>query len=228
MQIRRIFVLCGVTVALVLASAAAALAAGTKVTVRVEGKSKTLLSKTTAQTHGGSITKGGAPTGKCPATSAAGALADATHGNWAGTFKSSFNDYELTSILGESWPFSATSKYYWSIWVNSRYATTGMCEINLHRGDHVLFAVDSVAHHEHPLGLTAPRTAKVGHSFKIKVVWLSDSGKAKPLRGVRLMGSVTNRDGQATITPTKRGKLRLKASKKGYIRSIAAWVRVSG
>jgi hypothetical protein len=228
MQIRRILVLCGVTVALVLASAAAAPASGIKVTVRVEGKSKTLLSKTTVHTPGGPITKGGAPPGLCPASSAAGALAAASHGKWDATFKTSFNDYELTSILGESWPFTSASKYYWGIWVDSRYATTGMCQIHLQRGDHVLFAVDSVMQHEHPLGLTAPRKAKVGHSFKVKVVWLSDKGKAKPLRGVRIMGSNTNRDGQATITPTKKGKLRLKASQKGYIRSAASWVNVSG
>jgi hypothetical protein len=226
MQFRRVFVLCGVTAALVLACTTAALAAGTKVSVRIEGRSRTLLPLTTVQTHGGSITKAGAPAGACPSTSAAGALDVATHHNWGATFSASFNQLVLTTVRGEKWLFS--SGYYWSIWIDGKYAPTGMCEIKLKRGDHLLFAVDSAKHHEHPLALQAPPRATVGQPFTVKVSWLTDKGKRKALSGLRIMGAVTNKQGKATVTATHKGKLRLKASKKGYIRSSVRPVSVSG
>ena len=228
MQLRRIYALWGTLAALAALAAVptSALAAGTSVSVRVEGLRRTLVSGKTVQTHSGSITKGGAPAGSCPSTSAAGALAGATNGNWGGTFSASFNELELTSIKGESWPFTQDN-YYWGIWVNNRFATAGMCQINLKRGDRVLFAVDSDKRHEHPLGLSAPSKASTAKSFKVKVVWYSDSGKAKGLKGVKIGGATTNGSGVATITANKSGKLHLKASSKGYIRSAGVTVKVS-
>lgn len=205
---------------------ASAVAAGTSVSVRVEGVKRTLVSSKTVRTHGGSITKDGAAPGTCPSTSAAGALDVATKGNWGGVFSSSLNELELTSIKGEAWPFTQV-KYYWAIWVNNRFAEVGMCQIKLRRGDRVLFAADSEKHAEHPLGLSAPAKAKVGKSFKVKVVWYSDSGKAKALKGVRIAGATTDSGGVARITPTKAGKLHLKAGSKGYIRSAAVTVKVN-
>src|SRR5438270_467633 len=93
----------------------AAGAAGPKVSVRVEGKSRTLLDPTPAQTQSGWITKAGTPRGACPATSAAGALDVATHHHWSGAYSSSLG-LAITSILGEAHTFS--SPYYWSVWVN--------------------------------------------------------------------------------------------------------------
>ena len=119
-----------------------------------------------------------------PSTSAAGALDAATKGDWGGTYSSSLGELALTSIKGENWPFSQV-RYYWAIWVNNRYAEKGMCQIKLRRGDQVLFAADSEKHPEHPLGLSAPAKAKRGRSFQVKVVWYSDSGKAKGLKGVQ-------------------------------------------
>src|ERR1700722_15208275 len=108
MQLRRIYALCGTLAALAALAAVptSALAAGTSVSVRVEGLKRTLVSGQTVQTHSGSITKAGAPAGACPSTSAAGALAGATKGNWGATFSASLNELELTSIKGESWPFT--------------------------------------------------------------------------------------------------------------------------
>ncbi len=231
MHFRRNFARWGVFAALAALAAlaavpACALAAGTSVSVRVEGASRTLLSAKTVRTHAGSITRGGAPAGSCPSTSAAGALQAATKGDWGGTYSSSLGELALTSIKGENWPFSQV-RYYWAIWVNNRYAEKGMCQINLRRGDRVLFAADSEKHPEHPLGLSAPAKAKRGRSFQVKVVWYSDSGKAKGLKGVKLDGVTTNSSGVAMITPTKAGKLHLKASSKGYIRSAAVTVKVS-
>jgi len=226
MHIRSLFALCGASIALSLTLAANAFAAGTQVSVRIEGKSHTLLPNTVVSTHAGSITKGGAPAGTCPATSAAGALDVATHGRWNGSYSTKYAQLSLTSILGETWTFSQKS-YYWGIWVNNRYASTGMCQITLHRGDQILFAVDSATRHEHPLGLTAPRRANTRHTFRVRVVSYSDAGVAKPLAGVRIDGAVTNRSGTATITDKRTGKLTLTASRTGYIRSAPATVRVS-
>jgi hypothetical protein len=229
MHHRKFLALTGATLAFVLAPSAAALAAtGTKVTVRVEGSTRTLLAPTVVQTHTGSITKGGAPAGACPATSAAGALDVATHHDWGGTFFSSFNDYEIKTILGDT---EGGTKSYWGIWVNDVYATTGACEITLHRGDQLLFAVDSVAHHEHPLGLTAPSRTSVGHPFAVKVVWYSDAGVAKPLAGVQVSGAgvsgVTNRRGVLSVSEPHAGTVVLRAHRNGYIRAAPVSVRVT-
>jgi Domain of unknown function (DUF4430) len=229
MHHRRFLALTGATLAFVLAPSAAALAANsTKVTVRVEGNTRTLLAPTIVQTHTGSITQGGAPAGACPAASAAGALDVATHHGWSGTFFSSFNDYEIKTILGDT---ENGKKSYWGIWVNNAYATTGACEIKLKPGDQLLFAVDSVAHHEHPLGLTAAPQAKAGRSFKVKVVSYSDAGVAKPLAGVQVSGAgvkgVTNRNGILTISEPHAGTVVLRAHRTGYIRAAPVSVRVS-
>jgi hypothetical protein len=212
----------------VLVPSSAALAAGTSVSVRVEGRTKTLLAARTVHTHSGSITRGGAPRGACPATSAAGALDVATRHHWAGTFSTSFNDYLIKTILGD---VESTSKFYWGIWINDRYATTGACEIKLHAGDQLLFAVDSVAHHEHPLEILPVRNQHVGQPFGVKVVSFSDAGKSKPLAGARVSGSgvsaVTGSNGIAQLTDSHAGPLKLNASRGGYIRAASLSVHVS-
>ncbi len=86
----------------------------------------------------GSITRGGAPSGKCPADSAQGALNVATHGNWAGKWYSSYDEYFITGILGDS---ETTKKYYWGVYVNGKVASKGACEIKLKSGDKLLFKV---------------------------------------------------------------------------------------
>jgi hypothetical protein len=228
MQFRRNNALWGTLAVLAALAAvpAGALAAGAAVSVRVEGLKRTLVAAKLVHTHSGSITKDGAPAGTCPATSAAGALDVATKGNWGATFSASLNELELTSIKGQSWPFTQPN-YYWAVWINHRYAEVGICQIKLKRGDHLLFAVDSAKTAEHPVGVSGPARASVGKSFKVKAVWYTDAGKAKALKGIKIDGATTNAKGIATITASKRGKLRLKASPKGYIRSAAITVKVS-
>ena len=221
--------LCGALVIAVLGPSTAAVAAGGNgVSVRIEGKTKTLLAPTTITTHFGSITKGGAPAGACPATSAAGALDVSTKHRWSGSFSTSFNDYLIKTILGDT---ETTKLFYWGIWVNDRYATTGACEIKLHPGDRLLFAVDSVAHHEHPIEFVAPSGQHVGRSFAVKVVSFSDAGKRTPLAGVHVTGpgvhAVTNGAGKAQISAAHAGALELKATRSGYIRAAPLRVHVS-
>jgi hypothetical protein len=110
----------GATLMLALGGTAVAhSSAGTTVTVRVEGLSKELLPPTSVKVPtSGWITKGGTPTGKCPAASAAGALNVATKGHWGATYSSSLGQAEIVSILGESHPF--TSNDYWDFVVNNK------------------------------------------------------------------------------------------------------------
>jgi len=227
MHKKTILALGGATLALAVASPVA-LGAGSKVTVRVEGKKRTLLATKSIRTHGGFITRGGAPSGACPASSAAGALDVATKHHWQGTWSTSFNDYLIKGILGDT---ESSSKFYWGIWINNSYATSGACGLKLHPGDQVLFAVDSVAHHEHPLAIKAPSHATAGNAFDVKVVSFSNKGKSKPLAGAHLAGAgqsvVTNSHGVAHVVASKAGTLTLGASDNGYIRAAQVRVRVT-
>jgi hypothetical protein len=207
--------------------AARTAAAGPVVTVRVEGRTRTLLEPRLVHTSSGWITKGGAPVGKCPATSAAGALDDATRHNWSGTFSTSFGDYFITKILGEA---QTGKSFYWAIWVNNRFATTGACGIKLRSRDQVLFAVDSVAHHEHPTAIRQVGDATAGRPFTVKAQWFSDGGTANALAGARISGTgvsaTTDSHGLAVLTPTRAGTLVLKASRAGYVRAAPLTVHV--
>ncbi len=215
--------LLGVTLALVLLSPASALAS--TVLVRIEGANRTLLPATQVQIplHGW-ITKAGTPSGKCPAKSAAGALDVATHHRWGGSYSSSFGELAITSILGETHSF--TSHYYWSLWVDDRFAQTGACELKPRLGDQVLFAAVPVSHREYPLSFIAHTArATVGQVFTVEVVWFNEAGRHKPLAGahVSISGSrheaITDRRGFAHIVPSHAGTMVLRVARQGYIRA---------
>jgi hypothetical protein len=228
MKRSQILTLGGATVALALAPTAALAAGGTTVNVRIEGKTSTLLAATNVKTHTGSITKGGTPAGTCPATTAAGALDVATHHNWAGSYGSL--GLSVTSILGESHPF--TSSYYWSVWVNNKFATAGVCGLKLHAGEQLLFAaVPDKGSTEYPIVLTGPGHATVNAPFKVKASYFNAKGVAKPLADVHLAGgsvnATTGKNGTASIDTTKSGALKLRASSQGFIRSATLSVSVA-
>lgn len=209
---------------LLAAAAPSAAAAATTVSVRVEGLKRTLLPSTAVRVPtSGSITKGGAPAGSCPAASGAGALDAATHHRWGGTYSSGLG-IELTSVFGESHPF--TSKDYWGLYINGRYAPVGMCDLKLHKGEQVLFAAVSVKGSTYPLALSAPRRATAGHAFTVTVRAYNARGVAKPLAGASVAGVKTNARGIATITVRKAGKVTLTADRSGYVRAEAT-VRVA-
>jgi len=210
--------------AAIVTAPAGAATVGTTVSVRVEGVNRTLLSPKTIRTHGGSITKGGTPVGQCPATSAAGALDVATKSRWGGTFSSGLG-VEVLSILGEKHSF--TSKYFWGIWINNRFAQLGACALKLHKGDKLLFGAISDTAPDNALLLRAPTNVTAGHAFTVKVAYLPAKGLAKPVAGARVGGSVTNSQGLATITAHTRGTLFLRATKRPFIRSVFARVTVS-
>jgi hypothetical protein len=216
----------GALVALALTPAVALAAGPTTVSVRVEGLSRTLLPATGVKTHTGSITKGGTPTGTCPATSAAGALDRATGHSWNGSYSSGLG-INITTILGETHKYSPNG-YYWSIWVDNRYATAGICDLKLHRGEQVLFAPYPAKGTTAPIVISAPGHATAGHAFKAKAFYYNAKGVAKPLSGVSVKGAAgtTNKRGIVMVTPPRAEKLKLSASRKGYIRSATTTVTV--
>ncbi len=228
MQARRMFALGGATLALTLICTAAAFAAGTTVTVRVEGRTRTLLPLTIVHTHAGSITTGGAPAGACPSTSAAGALDLATHHRFNGTYGSL--GLSVTQILGETHPFTPPS-YYWSVWVDNRFAPAGVCGLKLHRGEQLLFAAVPDKGSAYPIVISAPGRATAGQPLKLHVFYYGAKGAAKPLAGARISGAgpkaVTNGQGTVSITAQRSGRLTLGATENGYIRAAPVTVRVS-
>ncbi len=106
------------------------------VTVQVKNGTKTL---TNSVVHGekGWVTKGGTPKGKCPGSSAAGALDAATHGKWTGKYYASVGGIFVTSIDG----VKPKSPDYWNLYVNGKSSSLGVCSVKLHAGEKVLFKV---------------------------------------------------------------------------------------
>jgi hypothetical protein len=226
---RRTLALGSATIALLI-TPAGALAAGTTVSVRVEGAKRTLLATKVVRTHAGSIRKGGTPAGVCPATSAAGALDVATAHKWNG----SYGKYGLsvTSVFGEKHPLTASSAYYWGIWVDNKYASAGVCDLRLHRGEHLLFAaVPNTSTVVFPTAIRAPRTATTTSAFKVRAVYYNAAGRARPLAKAKVSygksTAISNANGYVTIHATTAGKYRFTASEKGYIRPAAVTVRVA-
>lgn len=116
---------------------ATSVAVGPKVSVQIKTLTKTLLGSTTVRGRTGWITKGGTPTGVCPASSAAGALNAATHGHWAGKYYASVHGIFVTSILG----YKPSGSSYWSLVVNGHASSKGICGIKLRTGDRLLFKI---------------------------------------------------------------------------------------
>jgi hypothetical protein len=214
-----------------LGAVATAVAAGPapKVTIRIEGATRTLLTTKTVQVPAsGSITKNGAPSGKCPSDSVAGVLNVATKGSWSGSWESKYNDYFVSKILGDT---ENGSKSYFEILVNNVPAVTGPCEIKLKAGDQLLFGAIPVSGKGYPLVIKAPKTATKGSSLKVIVDAFNGKGKATPLAGATVSGggvkATTGATGAATLKLKHAGTLKLGASKAGDIRAATVTVRVA-
>ncbi|MBV8944293.1 MAG: DUF4430 domain-containing protein [Solirubrobacterales bacterium] len=122
-----------------LAASGAALGAGTgpAVSVQVKSLTKTLLRPSTVHGEKGWITKGATPHGKCSGNSAAGALDAATHGKWTGKYYASVGGIFVTSILG----VKPAGSDFWSVFVNGKSSSTGICDIKLRAGERLLFKI---------------------------------------------------------------------------------------
>jgi hypothetical protein len=226
MSIRRSLAVAGASTALVLAPASAALAAGTSVSVRVEGRTSTMLAPKVVHTHSGSVTKGGAAKGSCPASTAAGALDAATHGHWQGKLFSGTPGIFVTSIFA----VKPTGNYYWTVFVDYRTAQHGICSLKLHKGEQLLFAVTDGS--QFPIVLSGPARATVGRPFEVKAFYYKPTpkrplGVPTPVAGAHVGGAITNKHGTVTLTAQHAGRLKYTATETGYVRSAPVTVRVS-
>ncbi len=221
-------------------SIAAANRTGSAVSIRVEGMSRTLLPETGLSPRSSEIDKDGKPTDTCVGDTAAVALEDGTHGHWtAGTYSSGLG-YPVIGIEKESYPF--TSDYYWSLWIDDKPATTGICGATLKAGDSVLFfpqcSQESAA--SCPQGLfdpavlrvSGPSRAREGKNVKVKVSSLANlTGAPSPGAGVKLTfgkrSVKTNAAGVAQVRFAKAGKYKIVATAPNSIRAELT-VQVSG
>jgi len=247
MKLRRSLLAAGVPLTAGLALAGTALAAdgAPRVTVRVEGRSATLLAtRTVSAPASGSITKGRAPAGSCSADSAAGALSAATHGRWNGTYYTGLG-IDVTTILGRTPAYDGGKGSYWELFVDDRAASKGICDIKPRRGESLLFAqVPAKGKPELPIVVTAPKTVTAGKAFDVRAFVYTGKGHAtRPVSNPRVRWSVgaRTRAGHPRLresTTGRRGVLRftvsgagsatatLVVSARGEIRSAATRVRI--
>jgi hypothetical protein len=216
-------------------SSAAASAAATPglVTVRVEGSSQTLLAPTVVTTQAAAFHPANDPVAAhtCPGTSAGRALELATGGTWAGTYSTTFGDYDVNSIIGELHPVSPTDGTFWSFWVDNAPAVVGICQQQLNPGDQILFFPDCFgptcpAGYVSPavLGLTAPAIVQAGTPFSATVVsYPNAGGTPTTLIGANVAGdgasAQTGAGGQATLTLTTPGSYLLTATAANSVRT---------
>ncbi|HEY2631022.1 MAG TPA: hypothetical protein VGI26_01445 [Solirubrobacteraceae bacterium] len=213
----------------------AAGSSGVQASVRVEGLSKTLLSETTVSAKAKTIDKDGKPADVCEGASGAVALEDATKGHWtAGGFFSGLG-YSVEGIEGESYSFS--SDYYWSLWIDNKPATTGICAA-VHAKEKLLFFPQCSKESEAacPQGMFDPavllikgpmKKAHAGKAVAFSVSSLANlTGKPSPGAGVKLTGGghsvSTNASGKAKLTFAKAGKYKVLATAPNSVRDEIA------
>ncbi len=195
------------------------------VTVRVEGLSKTLLAPTTVTLRRGAVTKGVASE-SCSALSALGALDDATHGGWGGSWSKSYKQYFLTAILGQS--YASTASYYWAFWLDNKPAPVGACEVDPAKGSSILFFPEydgksKTIHAPNVLGISAPAGTLVGKPVTLLVTsYANANGKPTPAVGATVTAgserTTAKAGGKATVTLSKPGKVEIRVTAAGSLR----------
>jgi hypothetical protein len=211
---------------LALGATTASAAAPPAAFVRVEGAGATLLPQTLVDTTTATAVKAKA----CPGTSAAGALDDATAGNWTGSYSTKFDDYLVGTILGES----PSGNNFWTLWVNGRSSSTGACSTPLHPSDHVLwFDCQADANFNctnNPLSVSAPAVVQRNHAFNATVTQLDGAGHSAPITGAAVSGNgvaaVSGTRGSTRLVAHQRGVITLQATKSGATPSDPVFVCV--
>jgi hypothetical protein len=197
--------------------AALASASAPSVSVRIEGLNKTLLDASKVKPT--AVSKTGH---SCAANSAAGALSAATGGRWSGSWSTSYKDFEVTKISGETDNYS-TTKSYWEFFVNGVPASLGVCSQKLKAGEQILFA--AVGSTESPAD---PITVKGASGGPYTVDYVNSKGKSAPLKGATVTVWSSSKQTVDTVTTTAKGVAKLDVvtpgtysvtiTKKGYIR----------
>jgi len=189
------------------------------VTVRVEGLTRTLLPPTVVTLKSGLVNKGVAAD-SCSGLSALGALEDATRGVWGGSWSSSYKDYFVTSILGDS--YSSTADYYWGFWLNDKPASLGACSVDPAKGSSILFFPEYDGKSKSivapsVLGISAPASALVGKPFSVVVTSYANAN-GKPTAAVGALVSAASASatagsgGKASLTLSKIGSVEIKVT----------------
>src|ERR1044072_5449024 len=166
---RTIGAIVGVLAATCLAAPRAQAARPAKVTVRVESLTRTLVSRTVTTTRRAVVKDG---SHSCTGTSAAGALEQATGGDWTASWFDGLG-YALDSVDG----VRPAGFDYWTLWINGRSSLTGLCDTELQSGAEVLDYLRPPPHPPtyacatRPLALVAPRGRfQAGTPVAIRVV----------------------------------------------------------
>jgi hypothetical protein len=226
---RRLLGLAAVGLA-VAATAAPAFADGpADVTVRVEGDADTLVPRTALTTTTALVVKDG--TNACAGTSAAGALEQATAGDWSGPWFAGLG-YSVAVIRGEEHAFGGDPEF-WGLFLNDVLAAGGLCETQLQTGDSVLFApIPEDGSPANVLVLSGvPATVAPGAPFTVSVARVtSDFNGAvtrQPVAGASVGGATTGADGTARIALSARGPAGLRATHGGDVRSATESVCVT-
>lgn len=218
-------------VALALAGAQAAFA-GSTVTVRVEGLTRTLLPPTEVTTNSTPVIKDGNSAHSCSGTSAAGALQIATGGSWGGAWFESFHGYSAETILGEAHAFEpgAAANYFWSYWLAGKASSAGICEGELQAGESILFFPECFSETgacpppPNPLAVSAPAVAERGQPVTVSVTsYANASGTASPAVGATVAGggagATTDASGHAMLTIPQTGSIQLQVTAPGSVRT---------
>lgn len=216
------------------AASLARAAAPATVTVRVEGASQTLLPPTTVTTNGTEVVKDGNKEHSCRGASAAGALEQATGGNWSGEWFSGIG-YTVETLLGETHAFEpgAPANFFWTYWLDNKESSSGICEGELSSGDSILFFPACFSESNacppapSPLGIVAPSVVEAGAPFTVTVTsYANPSGAASPAVGATVSGggveTSTDASGHATLALPSAGTVLLRISAPNAVRTEAS------
>jgi hypothetical protein len=216
-------------------SAQTAIAAGPfDVSIRVEGKAKTLVKERKVTLADAPIIKDGNPEHSCSGQAAIGALQAGSGGNWTGTW------YEGLGYTADAIAGSNPSPAYFELWVNHKLSSTGLCDSAMKAGDDVLMfvqdceyvpALEGCKSPVTPLGVRVADTIKKGTVRTVKVVDYAAGGKATAERGATVFVNgkrlgKTNKKGQIKVKGTKTGTATIYAKKDGHARSETDTVRI--
>jgi hypothetical protein len=227
--------LLGLAAVVLAAWPAVAVAAGpANVTIRVEGDADTIVPRTALITSSTTLNKDGTAGHDCTGTSAAGALEQATVGNWTGTWSNGLG-YSVDAVRGESHTFG--SGEFWGLFLNDALASTGICGAELQTGDSVLLApiaesgkmfgvlsvagVPATVAPNRPFTVTVKRTTS---DFNGGVTHDAVAGATVTAAGATV---TTGADGTAQISFGTRGPAGVRASHSGDIRSATEPVCVT-
>lgn len=99
----------------------------------------------------------------------------------------------------------AKGKASWYLKINHKALQVGGEVATFHAGDEVLWDLAPSFPYPDELALTAPKAAKAGAPFTVKVVSYDEKGKAKPVAGAKVTGAgaPTGKDSRTTVTLSK-------------------------